>query len=96
MADGNKAMRDALEGIIGIAKVALAVNSFGNSNNSELWEIIDKCKSALAAPARNCDVGTAEEQEERFKNYTARHWHLGNTEFQWAQMPYEKKEGEAK
>ena len=65
--EGNQQkMREALDDIVGIAKIALNVNSFENSNNSELWRIIDKCKSALSAPARQCDVGTAEEQAERF------------------------------
>lgn len=31
--------------------------------------IHEKCDAALAAPARNCDVGTAEEQAARFKAF---------------------------
>ena len=31
----------------------------------DITRAIDKCFAALAAPARNCDVGTAEEQAER-------------------------------
>ena len=54
----NNKLREALDDIIGIAKIALNVNSFGNSNNSELWRIIDKCESALSAPQKNCEVGT--------------------------------------
>lgn len=64
---GNAAaMREALNDIVGIAKIALSVNCVGNSNCSELWSIIDKCKSALSEPPRQCDVGTAEDQAERF------------------------------
>ena len=33
---------------------------------NEYGEAIDKCRTALAKPPRNCDVGTAEEQAERF------------------------------
>ncbi len=33
---------------------------------NELGEAIDKCDAALALPPRQCDVGTAEEQEERW------------------------------
>lgn len=33
-----------------------------------------KCRAALAEPVRNCDVGTAEEQEKRFHDFCrARH-----------------------
>lgn len=34
---------------------------------------IDAAESALAAPPRNCDVGTAEEQSERFKAFCNSH-----------------------
>ena len=30
---------------------------------------LDKAKATLAAPPRNCDVGTAEEQAERFYSF---------------------------
>lgn len=50
-----------------------------------LCEIISR---DLAIPLRNCDVGTADEQAKRYEKFTAEHWHLGKTEFQWAQMPY--------
>ena len=61
--------------------------------------------SALAAPPRNCDVGTAEEQEDRFRRYCNSRGTFcgdcplynnrrGECRFAWAQMPY--KEGGAK
>ena len=62
--------------------------------------------AALAMPMRQCDVGTAEEQEARFKKFCAAHWSINNVdsecegcpitiegaecEFAWAQMPYEE------
>ena len=59
--------------------------------------------AALAAPPRNCDVGTAEQQTERFENYcNARQddvvcsddcplRHASTLcEFAWSQMPYEE------
>ena len=70
---------------------------------------IDKARAAIAAPARNCDVGTAEEQTIRFNkfcldNRTENDFGCGDCkcnsedskkcEFLWAQMPYE--EGGAK
>lgn len=36
--------------------------------------IHEKCDAALAAPARNCDVGTAEEQAERHERFCAAHY----------------------
>lgn len=36
--------------------------------------IVDKARAALAAPARNCDVGTAEEQAERHERFCAAHY----------------------
>lgn len=64
----------------------------------EIERIVD---SALSAPPRQCDVGTAEEQAQRFKKFCFDHqapWH-GCTNcpvlmsekcaIAWAQMPYE-------
>lgn len=52
---------------------------------------------------RNCDVGTANEQSERFGRFCGHYrvYHCkdcpllakGPCEFEWAQMPYEAKEG---
>lgn len=67
-------------------------------------------KEALAEPPRNCDVGTAEEQAKRFKNYCRNkvckrnvcHSYGYEELFHhkcfpiWAQMPYEAKESEVK
>ena len=65
---------------------------------------------ALKEPPRNCDLGTAGEQERRFKEFCDAHWSINNAdsecagcpltiegsecEFAWEQMPY--KEGENK
>lgn len=38
-------------------------------------ELVKSARAALAAPARNCDVGTADEQAERFKAECKRHDH---------------------
>ena len=68
-------------------------------------EPVRKAKAALAAPPRNCDVGTEEEQEVRFRNYCWNHSSRDkNMECQcpidaegkagckltWAQLPYEE------
>lgn len=64
-----------------------------------LCEIISR---DLAIPLRNCDVGTAEEQEDRYVRFCDSHYKnhgncfgcaalktRGRCEFAWAQMPYE-------
>lgn len=64
----------------------------------------DFVNPALAAPPRNCDVGTAEEQSERCLNFCHNYpkctgcpcvgrIKYGQCEFAWAQLPYEAKEG---
>lgn len=40
----------------------------------ERWRLIEIIEAALAEPVKNCDVGTAEEQEKRFHDFCrARH-----------------------
>ena len=39
----------------------------------EMANALDKAKAALAEPIRNCDVGTAEEQAERFHSFCKTH-----------------------
>ena len=64
-------------------------------------------KEALSVPPRNCDVGTPEEQAERYENLCDSHtcgsicsgsccplYDYDCSPFAWAQMPYE--EGDAK
>ena len=58
-------------------------------------------KHALSAPPRNCDVGTAEEQSERYEKFCYAHrsrekgcgdcplCDIPCCEFAWLQMPYE-------
>lgn len=81
----------------------------GTMNRDEHRELVATIKEALAAPARNCDVGTELEQAERYRSYcdkfTLGGMHcetcpccgkipFGKCEFAWANMPY--KEGDAK
>ncbi len=60
-------------------------------------KLCDMLKSALAAPLRNCDVGSDKEQYKRFRDYCSRKRcenlitpnTLGSEfAFEWAQMPY--------
>lgn len=62
---------------------------------------IDFMKAALAAPPRNCDVGTVEEQTKRFRrfcnNTKCQYCNItvnkGSCSFNWAQMPYNEEGG---
>lgn len=71
----------------------------------DITRAIHKCFAALSAPPRNCDVGTADEQAERFRKFCKMDYisedcpddcPLYNDHstihcpFAWAQMPYEK------
>jgi hypothetical protein len=40
-----------------------------NGGYEEMAKALDKAKAALAAPPRNCDVGTAEEQSVRMSKF---------------------------
>ena len=63
---GNAAeLRKALERVVEIADREW--NSFRET--PAMKEMRDVCTSALSAPPRQCDVGTAEEQAQRFHNF---------------------------
>ena len=87
----------------------LTVSNSLVANRMEINGIIN---AALAAPVRNCDVGTAEEQEMSYIDYCSRHRKSdphcdpcrgcplylkpSGCQFSWAQMPYEAQEGAGK
>ena len=97
--EANNKMREALQQ----AKDAiLAARKKMGVDNPIILEIID---AALAAPPRNCDVGTEQEQARRFLKYCVKQdcekacpfrdcKNSHECAFAWAQMPYE--EGGAK
>ena len=104
---GNPAkMREAFDNIAEYAKAAAChtddAHLLGYLNQIERW-----AEAALSAPPRNCDVGTAEEQAERFAEYCdseackrnrcksrAKALYIERCAIAWAQMPYD--EGGAK
>jgi hypothetical protein len=78
--------------------------------NSDLAEEIDAlCGNALSAPVRNCDVGSPDEQSDRFAQlcdsfvccshcpvkalWNFANGHKPSCGVLWAQLPYEKEEG---
>lgn len=58
--------------IIRCYDMAEADGSFANQGE-EVGDWFAKAEAALAAPARNCDVGTTEEQEKRFDAFCDSH-----------------------
>ena len=70
-ASNMKAMREAMEEI---SIYARSLCKFRNADvNYDANKILDLVRAALAAPPRNCDVGTAEEQERRFAELCTSH-----------------------
>ena len=63
-----KAMRDALEMMSDLFAKGVICTSYANTPEEieQIEELYRKAKSALSVPPRNCDVGTAKEQDERF------------------------------
>lgn len=98
-------VRKALEVIRSKAIFMKGMYNVPNALVANLMEIIAIANTALAAPARNCDVGSLEEQKERFKRFCAGHPYkdggysrcnncpFGKSEhckLDWAQMFYEE------
>ena len=77
---------------------------------NEYGEAIDKCHAALAKPPRQCDVGNAEEQAKRLREFCKNHRDgirrcskcpverifPKDCTLAWAQMPYDENESEVK
>ena len=88
LAVGNAAaMREALENSNGLLEELAAIGEWGESAREQIAEN----HAALSAPPRNCDVGTAEEQEARY-HATGNVYHTLTLQevLSWAQMPYEE------
>ena len=88
---GNSAaMREALESFCAIAesdvqelvrlsKRLIDEDIYGGGIIQKLVSDIGKARAALALPRRQCDVGTADEQAERFENFCLKHIYAGET-----------------
>lgn len=93
-ASNVKAMRKALECIDSIAKY-LEAGTIRDVQHA-YRNIQDRVRIALAAPPRNCDVGTAEEQYERYSRFCDSYecsprcplYNASECSLHWAQMPY--------
>jgi len=103
--EGNRMkMREAIEEILLICYKAGA--RYGYDVACGL--IKSKAKKALSDPPRNCDVGTAEEQAGRMRQFCTKqkrngiincgycpikHEYQRDCTLSWAHMPYEAKDG---
>ena len=52
---------------------------------------LKQARAALAEPLRNCEVGTAEEQEARFMKFCNSHYNINNIDGECALCPLNKK-----
>lgn len=105
-AGNNAAMRKALIVVYDWILKAGYVHGYPDTEQKRR-QLYDMMTKALSKPARNCDMGTAEEQEERFKHYCGQHYSACDVdaecfrcplssektscEFAWAQLPYEER-----
>jgi hypothetical protein len=78
------------------ASVTLSWATHHHLTEDDAKECLAIVDAALAEPLRNCEVGTIEEQRERFyKEYYSEHskvkrrWSLAESALDWSQMPYE-------
>ena len=104
--EGNRLkMREAIESAIGLCIDAIEGGEYMGEGPDPAFEKIKKVLSAaVAAPARQCDVGTAEEQRVRFESFCKRKGdgfsasaycayecpcgNKGDCKLAWAQTPY--------
>lgn len=68
---GNTAkMREALKSLMDNLQIhAVMPCEQITMNRAEVCAMIEDCRAALATPARNCDVGTELEQQDRFREF---------------------------
>lgn len=100
-AHGNAAvLREALNRVGHLANDLRNITERDTEVRADVNEIVDVCRAALAAPARNCDVGTKEEQKERFKAfceerdcYKCPFYRNSDCPLEWALAPFAKAEG---
>lgn len=103
----SEAMQHALSDIIDIIDEWRTDGSMEHWQYSQLFDIAD---AALAALPRNCDVGTADEQYERWQTFCDRYdddctgcpcdnkhtYTLTSCFARWSQMPYESEVSDGK
>ena len=69
----NSAMREALKNLVDRTSEYIKECNPSIAGGCEIRRALENAKDALAAPPRNCEVGTAEEQSERFRAFCHSH-----------------------
>lgn len=98
----NNKLREALAYLFTLIDMRkLVLDCDETEEISAVQVMLDECRAALAEPVRNCEVGTAKEQSERFNTYCFNHRTRERCcedcpikdapccELAWAQLPYE-------
>lgn len=99
----NNKLRETLKGIANNLENRLFGRYSCSATDEWMWQ---KARDALAEPVRNCEVGTTEEQDERFKNFCLSYYEPCNVDGEcwkcplfktktrcpiaWAQLPYDE------
>ena len=93
-ASNIKAMRDALEKADAVLSLISKSAWFIDANFSEtkaVIEAVNAIEDAIAAPPRNCDVGTPEEQSKRHREWCRQArcvFGCIQCMAEWLQLPY--------
>ena len=104
MREALKYLRDASREFCHLIRNSKYIGLMDKYKYAEVARIRDAIANAgltLAAPARNCDVGTAEEQAKRYMNFCHNYpkctgcpcvgrMKYNQCDFVWMQMPYEE------
>lgn len=98
----NNKIRAALEQAKEIARTIYSTSETGSPHEDLAERIVELAHAALAEPPRNCDVGSVDDQKDRFLEFCddekgprehCRNCRLCNSsdcELAWAQLPYEE------
>lgn len=74
MEPNKKALREALKVIRGMVNEELEdLKAISDEVRADFISIRGWCDHALAKPPRQCDMGTPDEQSERFENFCLKH-----------------------
>lgn len=94
----NNKLREALERAKDIARTIYSTSEMGSHHEDLADKIVELANAALAAPPRNCDVGTVAEQMKRQHDTMCNttkacpdpDWSCKKCFAEWSQKPYEE------
>ena len=95
-ANTNDRLREALRNARCVLDFYKAIMLPPHLNDAGINDVIAQVDAALALPRRQCDVGTPDEQVERWNNESLYPYEWDDRQYldaqevlKWAQMPYE-------